>query len=70
MNGIFYFPASDEFGEELWRSDGTAAGTWRVKDIQPGPLGSDIEQLTVEQLLSEGVDVGLGACFVGSQQRA
>ncbi len=22
---------------ELWRSDGTSAGTWRVKDIYPGP---------------------------------
>ncbi len=25
---------------ELWKSDGTATGTVRVKDIQPGPIGS------------------------------
>jgi ELWxxDGT repeat protein len=24
-------------GEELWRTDGTLAGTWLVKDIRPGP---------------------------------
>ena len=40
--GVLYFqgspPASND--EELWRSDGTAAGTWRVKDIVPGAEGS------------------------------
>ena len=40
--GVLYFqgspPASND--EELWRSDGTAAGTWRVKDIVPGDGGS------------------------------
>ncbi len=40
--GVFYFqgsgPASND--EELWRSDGTPPGTWRVKDIVPGPEGS------------------------------
>jgi ELWxxDGT repeat protein len=28
--------AEDGLGRELWRTDGTAAGTWLVKDIQPG----------------------------------
>ena len=39
--GILYFPANDgTTGVELWRSDGTAAGTWLVKDIYPGALAS------------------------------
>src|SRR5262245_6037684 len=35
VNGIAYFAASGPgtTGTELWRSDGTAAGTWMVKDI-------------------------------------
>ena len=33
------FVASDKLsGEELWRSDGTAAGTWPVTDLCPSPL--------------------------------
>jgi ELWxxDGT repeat protein len=39
-NGIVYFSAHDgPDGAELWRSDGTVAGTYMVKDIWPG-LGS------------------------------
>ncbi|MDY7226459.1 ELWxxDGT repeat protein [Hyalangium rubrum] len=30
----------DAAGEELWRSDGTAGGTVKVKDIRPGPESS------------------------------
>ena len=37
MGGILYFGAkSVGRGTELWRSDGTALGTRRVKDINPG----------------------------------
>jgi ELWxxDGT repeat protein len=40
-NGILYFAASDGIsGEELWRSDGTEAGTWQVADIVAGSGGS------------------------------
>lgn len=35
--GIAYFAANDSrHGTELWRSDGTEAGTYLVKDIVPG----------------------------------
>jgi len=41
INGMVYFKANDgTTGEELWKSDGTAAGTVLVKDIRPGSTGS------------------------------
>ena len=34
VNGIAYFPGRTDAGAyQLWRSDGTAAGTFRVKDV-------------------------------------
>ena len=42
VNNVLYFSASTpESGRELWRSDGTAAGTWMVKDIYSGTTGSN-----------------------------
>jgi ELWxxDGT repeat protein len=47
VNGTLFFVARDESsGEELWKSDGTEAGTVRVKDIAPGLEWSDPENLT------------------------
>lgn len=47
LNGFFYFTADDGvLGEELWKSDGTEAGTVPVSDINP--FGSSgIGNLTV-----------------------
>jgi ELWxxDGT repeat protein len=40
-NGVLYFSANDGLTDkELWRSDGTEAGTWMVKDINAGGSGS------------------------------
>lgn len=41
FGGAFYFSADDgTTGLELWRCDGTAAGTQLVKDLIPGAAGS------------------------------
>ena len=38
FGGLLYFQATDDVhGRELWRSDGTEAGTVLVKDLNPGP---------------------------------
>jgi ELWxxDGT repeat protein len=43
-NGVIYFSADDvTHGRELWRTDGTAAGTRMVADLVPGPAGSHID---------------------------
>lgn len=47
FNGRLLFTAGDGTrGRELWRSDGTSAGTKRVKDILPGGGGSNARYLT------------------------
>lgn len=38
---LFFVATSDDLGQELWRTDGTAAGTTVVKDIRAGAAGSD-----------------------------
>src|SRR4030095_15982582 len=42
---LFYAANTTSYGAELWRTDGTEAGTWMVKDIYPGSSGSDIFSL-------------------------
>jgi ELWxxDGT repeat protein len=47
INGIVYFSANDSAsGRELWRTDGSEAGTFRVKDVLPGSEGSHPNSLT------------------------
>ena len=43
VNGVLFFSANDGAtvnGTELWKSDGTEAGTMLVKNINPGPASS------------------------------
>src|SRR5262245_1567194 len=53
VGGQLFFSANDgTTGRELWKSDGTAAGTVLVKDIRPGssygsPASSSPDELTV-----------------------
>lgn len=67
VGDLLFFNAEDgEHGRELWRSDGTEAGTEMVKDIYPGessryagPAGSDPHQLiTVGNAVFFGADDG------------
>ena len=42
VNGTLLFTATDgTHGRELWKSDGTEAGTVLVKDINPGPRSEE-----------------------------
>ncbi|HEX3525532.1 MAG TPA: ELWxxDGT repeat protein [Thermoanaerobaculia bacterium] len=44
---LFFFSADDGLhGVEVWRTDGTAAGTYLVKDIHPGSASSEPRDLT------------------------
>jgi ELWxxDGT repeat protein len=48
FDGRLYFEANDgSTGEELWRTDGTPAGTSQVADIKPGPGNSFPGQFAV-----------------------
>jgi ELWxxDGT repeat protein len=49
FNGVWFFSADDGVtGPELWKSDGTAVGTMRVKDINPSSgAGSSPKGFTV-----------------------
>jgi ELWxxDGT repeat protein len=40
-NTVFFRADDGVNGNELWKTDGTAAGTVMVADIRPGPSGSD-----------------------------
>jgi ELWxxDGT repeat protein len=46
IGGVFFFIADDGVsGRELWRTDGTVAGTVPVADIWAGPQGSTPESM-------------------------
>lgn len=48
-SGVSLFVAEDGLaGREVWRSDGTESGTWRLTDACPGSCGSDPFFLRVE----------------------
>src|SRR5688572_28161919 len=47
VGSTLYFVATDPFhGQELWKTDGTAAGTVMVKDIMVGTGSSSPQNLT------------------------
>jgi ELWxxDGT repeat protein len=46
-DGLLFFSARNpRHGRELWKSNGTVAGTTMVRDIAPGPAGSDPQDIT------------------------
>src|SRR5687767_8377911 len=46
VDGTAYFFADNgEVGRELWKSDGTVAGTTLVKDLTPGPGGNELHSI-------------------------
>jgi ELWxxDGT repeat protein len=48
VGNTLYFAAADRYsGSELYRTDGTREGTRFVKDINPGPEGSQLDPLSV-----------------------
>jgi ELWxxDGT repeat protein len=57
---LVYFSASDPaHGRQLWRSNGTAAGTVMITDVNPGPAGlapQDIAPLTGMTAMFSGDD--------------
>ncbi len=42
---LYFVAGTEQFGRELWKSDGTLEGTSMVRDILPGPRSSGIELL-------------------------
>lgn len=44
---VFFVARDAQHGTELWRTDGTAAGTQLVRDMQPGTGDSSLAELTV-----------------------
>ena len=61
VNNTLFFSADDgAHGDELWKSNGTGAGTVLVKDINPGVAGSGLQEfLNVNGVLYFRADDGV-----------
>lgn len=58
-NGLVYFKARDaNNGNELWVTDGTAEGTFLLKDIHPGGNGNPVDIAVFNNLLFFTADDG------------
>lgn len=65
VGDVMYFMGWDAAnGKELWRTDGTEAGTYMVKDIRPGTAASN-----PSSFISLGTDVYFFAAAVGFEQK-
>ncbi|MFH0824067.1 MAG: ELWxxDGT repeat protein, partial [Pseudomonadota bacterium] len=69
VGGTLFFAGDDgKAGSELWKSDGTAAGTLLVEDIDPGSKGSEPAYLTnVAGEVYFSASDGNGAGFHGTE---
>ena len=60
VGNALFFSASATGGRELWRTDGTDAGTVRVKDIHPSGNGSPTNMVAANGVLYFSADNGAG----------
>jgi ELWxxDGT repeat protein len=59
VGSTLFFPGFSSLGRELWRSDGTAAGTGLLKDIFPGVQSSNVSSfVSLNNVLYCGADDG------------
>jgi ELWxxDGT repeat protein len=55
IGGTLYFGVpDDQYGDEVWTSDGTEAGTVLVKDINPGRASSNYYFVESSPLTNDG----------------
>lgn len=43
---LYFLGSTAEHGTELWKTDGTTAGTILIKDIAPGPRSAEVNNMT------------------------
>jgi ELWxxDGT repeat protein len=60
VNNLVFFTATNEYGNQLWASDGTAAGTYLVKDVSPGKGAYPFPLTNVNGTLFFGANFGQG----------